>query len=112
MESTVPRTMVAPAVSSPIWRRSTLFKGYSASSGGSIRETSTLYEIPDDHVLEPGLLMVSLIDPSGMHYYAARAEVVLDCFIGSPAERTSVLFRDGDWSDCSIQNLAWVCSGV
>ena len=112
MESTVPRAMVAPVISSPIWRRSTRFKGYSASSDGSIRETSTLYEIPDDYILEPGLLMVSLIAPSGMHYHAARAEVVLDCFVGSPRERTSIWFKDGGWCNCSIDNLACVCSGM
>ena len=105
-------TMSVPANRSPHWQRSTRFKGYSASSDGLIKETSTLYEIPDDYILEPGLLMVSLIDPRGMHYHAARAEVVLDCFVGSPPERSSVLFKDGDWHNCSIDNLAWVLQRI
>lgn len=93
----------------PEWKRcSTLYYGYEASPNGYIRERSSKYLVPDSWLAPPGLPMVELLDTYDQLYAVSRAEVILDTFVGSPADRKSVMFRDGDTRNSNIFNLAWI----
>lgn len=91
----------------PLWKPSTMYRGYEASKYGDIREINTRYVIPTSYV-EGDLYMVELIDPRNVLYKVPRACVVLDAFVGSPLDARAIRFLDGSINNHCADNLEWV----
>jgi len=85
------------------WRRSKIFTDLEVSSYGGVREvfgSKRPVERTGTYRGTPTIMRHG--------WWLLLGELVLDAFVGSPDNRTGIMFLDQQRDNCHIDNLRWV----